>query len=253
MMAAARDEPGLTNRAPPYAAAMPDEVRIGVEPPPLPPSRSSRILAVAAVLVLLAGAGAWLAGTLSGDTTTTSGADITFVTTTTTAAVTTTLPLEERLSRAAAFWGHLGSGGAAAAAATAFPEAGAAATDLMGFVAAFHPGFIVSDCEAFAADAVQCTVTVTNGHLITIGLGTTHERLLVDDAGWFDVPVLLGSSAARLYLYALATYPEDLRAACPVVGNPQVPGLAIGGSATPGCGAYLAGLIPEYLAVEGLG
>ena len=232
---------------------MPDEVRIGDLPPVPPPARSSRLLAVAAGLVLLAGAGAWVAGTLRADTTTTTGADITFVTTTTIPAATTTLPLEERLSRAAAFWGHLGNGGAAAAAAAAFPEAGAAATDLMGFVAAFHPGFLVSDCEEFAANAVQCTVTVTNAHLITIGLGTPDERLLVDDDGWFDVPVVLGSSAARLSLYALDAHTEELRAACPLTENPQAPRLAIVGSATTGCGAYLAGLIPEYLAAQGLG
>lgn len=233
---------------------MPDEVRIGVEPPPLPPARSSRILAVAAVLVLLAGAGAWLAGALSGETTTTTaGADITFVTTTTMPAATTTLPLAERLTRAAAFWDILGRGGAAAAAAAAFPEAAPAATDLMGFVAAFHPGFLVSDCEAFATNAVQCTVTVTSGHLIEIGLGTPDERLLVDDDGWFEVPVLLGSTAARLSLYALDAHTEDLRAACPVTANPQVLRLAIVGSATTGCGVYLAGLIPEYLTAQGLG
>jgi drug/metabolite transporter (DMT)-like permease len=232
---------------------MPDDVRIGVEPEPAPPPRSSRLLVVAAVLVLLAAAGAWLAGAFSGDTTTTTAVEITFATTTTSAAATTTLPLEERLSRAAAFWGHLGSGGAAAAAAAAFPEAGAAATDLMGFVAAFHPGFLASECEAFAANAVQCTVTVTNAHLITIGLGTASERLLVDDDGWFDVPVVLGSSAARLSLYALDAHTEELRAACPLTENPQAPRLAIVGSATTGCGAYLAGLIPEYLAAQGLG
>ncbi len=233
---------------------MSDDVRIGMEPEPAPPPRSSRILLVAVALVLLAAAGAWLAGIFSGDTTTTTAVvDITFITTTTsTPAATTTLPLEERLSRATAFWGHLGSGGAAAAAA-AFPDAGTAATDLMGFVAAFHPGFMVGDCKAFAANAVQCTVTVTDEPLITIGLGTRQERLLVDDDGWFDVPVVLGSAAARLSLYALEVHTEDVRAACPVTDNPQVLRLAIVGSATAGCGAYLAGLIPEYLAAEGLG
>jgi hypothetical protein len=233
---------------------MPDDVRIGMEPEPAPPARSSRILVVAAILVLLAAAGAWLAGIFSGDaTTTTTAIEITFTTTTTTtAAPATTLPLEERLSRAAAFWGHLGSGGAAAAAA-AIPDAGKAATDLMGFVAAFRPGFIVGECEAFAANAVQCSVTITNADLLAIGSGTHEERLLVDDDGWFDVPVMLGSAAARLSLYALEAHTAEVRAACPVTDNPQAPRLAIVGSATAGCGAYLAGLIPEYLAAEGLG
>ena len=230
---------------------MPDDVRIGVDPPPLPPARSSRILVVAAILVLLAGTGAWLLGVFSGDTTTTTGAGIPFTTTTTTPATTIPLPLEERLTDAALFWDLLGRGGAAAAAAAAFPEAGPAAIDLMGFVAAFHPGFIVGDCAAFASDAVQCTVTVTNGHLIAIGLGPSDERLLVDHDGWFDVPALLGSAAARLSLYALDAHTEEVRAACPVTDNPQVPRLAIVGSATAACGAYLAGLIPEYLTGPG--
>jgi hypothetical protein len=122
----------------------------------------------------------------------------------------------------------------------------------MGFVAAFAPGFTVGDCEAFAADAVQCTITVTNAPLITIGLGTRHERLLVEDDGWFDVPAVLGSASARLSLYALEAHTAEVRAACPVTDNPQAPGLAIVGSATAGCGAYLAGLIPEYLAAQDL-
>jgi len=233
---------------------MPDDVRIGVEPEPAPPPRSSRLLVVAAALVLLAAAGAWLAGIFSGDTTTTTTAvEIAFATTTTTTlAATTTLPLPERLSRAAAFWGHLGSGGAAAAAA-AFPDAGTAATDLMGFVAAFHPGFIVSDCAAFAAHAVQCSVTVTDPDLLAIGSGTSEERLLVEDDGWFHVPAVLGSASARLSLYALEAHTAEVRAACPVTDNPQAPRLAIVGSATAGCGAYLVSLIPEYLAAESLG
>lgn len=233
---------------------MPDDVRIGVEPEPAPPPRSSRLLVVAAALVLLAAAGAWLAGIFSGDTTTTTAVEITFTfttTTTTAPAATTTLPLEERLTRAAAFWGHLGSGGAAAAAA-AFPDAGTAATDLMGFVAAFHPGFIVSDCAAFAADAVQCSVTITDPDLLAIGSGTSEERLLVEEDGWFQVPAVLGSASARLSLYALEAHTAEVRAACPATDNPQAPGLAIVGSATAGCGAYLAGLIPEYLGAQAL-
>lgn len=245
MMAAARDEPGLTKPAPPYPAAMPDEVRIGVEPPPLPPVRSSRILALAAALVLLAGAGAWLAGALNGETTTTTGADITFVTTTTTAAVTTTRPLEERLDAARLFWAALGRGDDDAALA-AFPAATPEAADLTRFVAAFRPEFTVGACEPFDSDAVQCVVGVTRADLLAIGFGTPEERVYVDEDGSFDVPVILSSAAARLSLYALGAYTEDLRTACPVTGNPQVPGLAIAGSATAQCGTYLAGLIPEY-------
>ena len=59
-----------------------------------------------------------------------------------------------------------------------------------------------------------------------------------------------GSAAARLSLYALEVHTDDVRAACPVTDNPQAPRLAIVGSATAACGAYLVSLIPEYLAAQ---
>jgi outer membrane protein assembly factor BamB len=229
---------------------MPDDVRIGAEPSPAPPPRGARLVVVVAGLILLAAAGAWLAGVFGGDATTTTlvpDATLTF-TTTTTPASTTTRPLEERLAAAATFWDLLGRGGAAAAAAAAFPEAPPAAIDLMGFVAAFQAGFVVEHCTDFAANAVQCNVTVANGHLLAIGSGTPGERLRVAEDGWFDVPAVLASAASRLSLYALDAHTGEVRTACPVTDNPQVPRLAIVGSATAECGAYLAGLIPEYLA-----
>lgn len=229
---------------------MPDEVRIGVEPPPVPPPRSSKVLALVAGLVLLAAAGAWLAGIFGEEAPTATTREVTFPTTSTTAGPTTTLPLDDRLAAARLFWRALGAGDASAAAA-AFPAATPAAADLMGFAAAFRPGFTVGECTGFAANAVQCPVTVANGDLLTIGLGAPEEVVLVADDGWFEVPAVLGSSAARLSLYALDAHTEEVRAACPVTDNPQVPRLAIVGSATAGCGAYLAGLIPEYL--SGLG
>ena len=229
---------------------MPDDIRIGAEPSPAPPPRGARLVVVLAGLVLLAAAGAWLAGVFGGDATTTTtvpDVTLTFVTTTTTPASTTTRPLEERLAAAATFWDLLGRGGAAAATAAAFPEAPPAAIDLMGFVAAFQTGFVVEHCTDFGADAVMCNVTVANGHLLAIGSGTPGERLLVAEDGWFDVPAVLGSAASRLSLYALEAHTEEVRTACPVTDNPQVPRLAIVGSATAECGAYLASLIPEYL------
>jgi hypothetical protein len=228
---------------------MPDDVRIGVEPETVPPPRSSRILVVAAVLVLLAAAGAWLVSALGGATTTTTS-EMAFPTTTT-SAVAATRPLEERLAAAPVFWTALGTGDAAAAAA-AFPAATPAAVDLMGFAAAFAPGFSVADCEGFAADAVQCSVTISNPDLLAIGTGTAGERLLVAEDGWFGVPAVLGSATARLSLYALEAHTAEVRAACPVTDNPQAPRLAIVGSATGACGAYLVGLIPEYLAAQDL-
>jgi len=227
---------------------MPDEVRIGDLPPAPPPARSSRLLAVAAGLVLLAGAGAWVAGTLSGDNTTTTAGTIALPTTTT-AATTTTLPPPDLLAAARLFWTAVGSGDSAAAAA-AFPATDPAAADLMGFVAAFRPYLAVGDCSQFASNAAQCEITLQSSDLLAIGEGTPDERVLVEDDGWFDVPTVLGVAAARLSLYALDTHTEELRAACPVTDNPRVPRLAIVGSATAGCGAYLAGLIPEYLAAE---
>jgi len=236
---------------------MPDPVRIGVEPPPIPPRRSSRLLIAAGAIVVLAAGVAWLAGAFGGTTPTTTIPAVTFpLPSTTTGPPTTALtiarPLDERLAAARAFWPALGAGDTAAAA-SAFPATTAAAIDLMEFVAAFRAGFPVGECSGFGADAVQCTVTITNDHLIAIGTGTPEERLVVAETGWFGVPTVLGSAAARLSLYALGAHPAELRAACPATDNPQVLGLAIAGSATAGCGAYLAGLIPEYLAAEDLG
>lgn len=227
---------------------MPDEVRIGDLPPAPPPARSSRLLVVAAALALLAGAGAWVAGTLSGDATTTTTVAITLPTTTI-VATTTTLPPTDLLAAARRFWTAVGSGDSAAAIAT-FPATDPAAADLMGFVAAFRPDLAVGDCSEFASNAAQCEITLQSSDLLAIGEGTAEERVLVEDDGWFDVPTVLGVAAARLSLYALDAHTEELRAACPLTENPQAPRLAIVGSATPGCGAYLAGLIPEYLAAE---
>jgi hypothetical protein len=227
---------------------MPAEVRIGDAPAPVPPKRSSRVLIVAAVLVLLAAAGAWLAGIFGESASTTTAPEISLPspTTTTGPATTTTLPPSDLLAAARLFWTAVGSGDSAAAAA-AFPATDPAATDLMGFVAAFRPALAVGDCAGFASNAAQCEVTVQNGDLLSIGEGTATQRLLVEDDGWFDVPTALGVAAARLSLYALEAHTGDLHAACPITDNPQVPRLAIVGSATPACGAYLAGLIPEYL------
>jgi hypothetical protein len=147
---------------------MPDEVRIGVEPPPVPPPRSSKVLALVAGLVLLAAAGAWLAGIFGEEAPTATTREVTFPTTSTTAGPTTTLPLDDRLAAARLFWRALGAGDASAAAA-AFPAATPAAADLMGFAAAFRPGFTVGECTGFAANAVQCAVTVANGDLLTRG------------------------------------------------------------------------------------
>jgi hypothetical protein len=240
----ARPYPGLT----PTLPVMPGEVRIGDAPAPLPPKRSSRVLIAAAVLVLLAAAGAWLAGTFGESASTTTAPEIALPSSTTApgATTTTTLPPADLLAAARLFWTAVGSGDSAAAAA-AFPAANPAATDLMGFVAAFRPYLAVGDCFEFASNAAQCEITVQNGDLLAIGEGTATQRLLVEDDGWFDVPTLLGVAAARLSLYALDIHTEGLHAACPITDNPQVPRLAIVGSATPECGAYLAGLIPEYL------
>lgn len=224
---------------------MPDEIRIGVEPPPIPPPRSGKVLALTAGLILLAGAGAWLAGVFGEDPPTTTRATATSTTTATGAP--TTAALDDRLAAARLFWTALGRGDVAAATATvAAPTA--AAIDLMGFVAAFRAGFAVGECTGFAFDAVQCTVTVTEGSLMSLGIGTPDEALRVADDGRFDVSAVVASSAARLSLYALEAHTEELRTACPVTDNPRVPRLAIVGSATASCGGYLAGLIPEYLA-----
>ena len=231
---------------------MPDDVRIGVEPPAPPPARSSRILVVAAVLVLLAAAGAWLAGVFSGDTTTTTGADITFTTTTTTPATTTTLPLEERLAAAALFWDASRQGRSGGGRRRAFPEAGPAAVDLMGFVAAFHPGFIVGRLRRLRRR--RGAVHRDRDQRAPPRHRHRHPRRAAPrgpTTAGSTCPPCSGSAAARLSLYALDAHTEEVRAACPVTDNPQVPRLAIVGSATAECGAYLAGLIPEYLSGPG--
>lgn len=223
------------------------DIRIGVEPPPAPPPRSGKLIGLAAALVLLVSAGAWLVGTFrdsSSPATTT--IDLPGETTTTTIEPTAAAP-EDRLPRARTFWTALGAGDAALATAAAVPEPTPGTADLIAFVAALSPGFTVGDCREFAANAVECLVTVTNEDLLAIGLGTADERLLVSDDGSFDVPSVVSSSAARLSLHALNIHTEEVQAACPLTGSPQVSGLAIVGSPTAACGAYLAGLIPEYL------
>jgi hypothetical protein len=228
---------------------MDDPIRIGAEPPPTPPPRPAKVVGVLAGLVLLASAGAWLAGALRDPAPPTSTVVLPPETTTTDVGgmvTTSTAALEDRLRRAVAFWAHLGAGeGEAALAAVPAPSPGAA--DLVGFVAAFSPGFTVTDCREFAANAVECLVTVTAEDLLAIGLGTAGQRLLLSDDGWFDLPAVVASSTARLSLHALSLHADEVRAACPLTDAPQVSGLAIVGSPTAGCGAYLAALIPEYL------
>jgi hypothetical protein len=230
---------------------MPDTVRIGDAPPPPRPPRSSRILLVVAALVLLAAASAWLAGVFGESVPPTTIVTTTRPTPTTLAGSsttsTTTMPLEARLAAARTLWASLGIGDAATAAA-AFPAATPSAIDLMGFVAAFQAGFMVSDCVEFPPDAAQCTVTITDRDLLAIGAGSRREALVVEETGKLQVPGILGTAAARLSLLALEAHGAEIRAACPVTLSPLVPGLAIAGSATPGCGAFLAGLVPEYLA-----
>lgn len=224
---------------------MDDPIRIGVEPPPPPPPQSAKLIGVLAGLVLLASAGAWLAGAFRGSTPPTSTVALPPETTTTTG-TTTTAVLADRLERAAAFWLHLGAGDTNAALATV-PAPSPAAADLVGFVAAFSPGFTAADCREFAANAVECLVTVTDEDLLAIGLGTAGQRLLLSDDGWFDLPAIVASSTARLSLHALTLHTDEVRAACPLTDAPQVRGLAIVGSPTAACGAFLADLIPEYL------
>jgi hypothetical protein len=236
---------------------MGDEVLIGIEPPPTAPPRSGKVLGLAAGLIVLVAAGAWLVGT-SRDTSPPSTTmapfpDQTFPRplTTTTGGPTTTASLEDRLQRARTFWTTMGTGDAAGALA-AVAEPAAAAGDLIAFVAAFETGFTVGDCRELADDAVECLVVVPDGALRTVGTGTADEVLRVADDGGFDVPSPVGSAAARLSLYALEAHTEEVRAACPLTGSPPVLHLAIVGSPTAGCGAYLAGLIPEYLTSLGL-
>ena len=226
---------------------MSDEIRIGVEPPPGPPPRSGKLIGLLAGLVLLLSASAWLVGTFRDPASpTTTTRHLPGETTSTAGGTTTTAAPEDRLRRARAFWTALGTGDATAAGA-AVAELEPAAGDLIAFVAAFSPRLAVKDCRVFDADEVQCLVTVTDEELLAIGIGTAGERLLASDDGWFDVPSLIASSAARISLYALNVHTDEVRAACPLTGGPQVPGLAIVGSPTAGCGAYLAGLIPEYV------
>jgi len=226
---------------------MSTDVRLGVEPPAPAPPRSAKALALAAALIVLAAGGAWLVGIFGEEApTTTVAAPIV----TTTSGPTTTLPADDLLASARLFWTAVGAGDVTAAAG-AFPATTPAAADLIGFAAAFRPAFAVGECREFAANAVECPVTVGNGDLLTIGSGTAEEVLLVQDDGWLEVPAVLGSAAARLSLYALDAHTEEVRAACPVTDNYAVLRLPIVGSATAACGAYLAGLIPEYLSTLG--
>ena len=225
---------------------MDDPIRIGAEPSPPPPPRSGKLIGVLAALVLLGSAGAWLAGAFRGSATPASTLVLPPTVTTTTTGPTTTAVLADRLRRASVFWAHLGTGDSDAALA-AVPASSPAAADLAGFVAAFSPGFTVADCRSFATNAVECLVTVTAEDLLAIGLGTAGQRLLLSDDGWFDIPAVVASSAARLSLHALSLHAAEVRAACPLTDAPQVRGLAIVGSPTAACGAYLADLIPEYL------
>jgi len=231
---------------------MPDDVRIGEEPPSVPPPRSAKALLAAAGLILAAAAGAWLVGTTGGTkpgpTVAVSTLPPPLTTATTDAESTTTLPLDDRLAGARLFWTALGAGDPAAAAA-AMPDTTPAAADLIGFVASFRPELTVGDCAGFASNAARCSVVVGNGDLLAIGSGNGEQMLLVAEDGWFDLPAVLSTAAARLSLYALEAHSDDLRAACPITGNPQVLGLAIVGSATADCGAYLASLIEEYMTV----
>ncbi|MBN2114194.1 MAG: hypothetical protein JW785_08730 [Acidimicrobiia bacterium] len=228
---------------------MSTDVRLGVEPPAPAPPRSAKALALAGALIVLAAGGAWLVGVFGdGVPTTTVAAPL--VTITTTAGPTTTLPADDLLAAARLFWTAVGAGDVTAATG-AFPATGAAAADLIAFAAAFRPAFTVGECREFAANAVECPVTVGNGDLLSIGSGTADEMLLVQDDGWLEVPAVLGSAAARLSLYALDAHTEELRAACPLTDNYAVLRLPIVGSATAACGGYLAGLIPEYLSTLG--
>ena len=233
---------------------MPQDVRIGAEPPPTPPPRSGRVLLITGAVVLLAAFVAWLAGGFAREAPATTSVAITFTTTSTTAGTTTTLSPSELDGAVRNFWYALGEGDVASAIA-AFPGTTPSAADLIGFVAALDAGLrSVGDCSPLGAHAVQCLIVVSNPDLLEIGTGPNPEEavVLLDD-GTFDVPQRLATAVSRLSLYALEAHTEEVRAACPVTDNPQVPRLAIVGSATAGCGAYLAGLIPEYLsAVLGL-
>jgi hypothetical protein len=230
---------------------MGENIRIGEEPPPIPPPRSGKLVAAGAGLVLLVVAAMWLMGAFhepaAYETTTVA---LPPTTTTTVGTTTTTSALASRIHRARAFWTALGAGDAAGAtAAVAEPDPGAA--DLIAFVAALSPGLTVQQCRPFGVDAVECLVTVTDEDLLAVGDGGDGgggERLLASDDGWFDVPAVVTSAAARLSLHALNFHSGEVRAACPLTDAPQASGLAIVGSPTSACGTYLARLIPEYLA-----
>ena len=229
---------------------MGDDIRIGLEPPPSPPPRSGKLIGLLAGLVLAVSAAAWLVGAFRDPASpTTTTIDLPAETTSTTAGAGTTAAAADRLPRAEAFWTALGRGDAIAATGV-IRQPEPAAVDLAAFVAAFSPGFAVEDCRLLATKIVDCLVTVNDQDLLAISLGTAAERLLAADDGWFDVPSVVAISAARLSLHALNFHTEEVRAACPLTGAPQVHGLAIVGSPTGACGAYLAGLIPEYLAAQ---
>ncbi len=228
---------------------MGDDIRIGLEPPPSPPPRSAKLIGLLAGLVLAISATAWLAGAFRDPASpTTTTIDLPAETTSTTAADDTTAALEDRLQRAAAFWRHLGAGEVDAAVA-AVPEPDPGAADVIAFVAAFSPDLTVEECREFTADTVECLVTVTDEDLFAIGIGIPAQRLRLADDGRFGLPALVVSASARLSLHALNFHTEEVRAACPLTGAPQVHSLAMVGSPTAACGAYLAGLIPEFLDV----
>lgn len=228
---------------------MGDDIRIGMEPPPSPSPRSGKLIGLLAGLVLAVSAAAWLAGALR-DPEAPATTTVPVETTSTTAGTGTTATAADRVSRTEAFWTALGRGDAIAAIGV-IRQPEPAALDLVGFVAAFSPGFTVEDCRLLATKIVDCLVTVTDREVLDIGAPfAAAERLLAADDGWFDVPSVVAFSAARLSLHALNLHTEEVQAACPLTGAPQVAGLAIIGSPTATCGAYLAGLIPEYLAAQ---
>ncbi|HUU62217.1 MAG TPA: hypothetical protein VMX37_07520 [Acidimicrobiia bacterium] len=230
---------------------MGDDIRIGLEPPPSPPPRSGKLIGLLAGLVLAVSAAAWLVGTFHDPASpTTTTIDLPAETTSTTAGAGTTAALEDRLQYAREFWTHLGAGEADGAIA-AVPEPDPGAADLIAFVAAFSPALTVEECREFTADAVECLVTVTDEDLFAIGMGIAAQRLRLADDGRFGLPALVVSASARLSLHALNFHTEEVQAACPPTGAPQVYGLAIVGSPTAACGAYLAGLIPELRHVPG--
>jgi len=200
-----------------------------------------------AALVLLVAAAIWLVGTFrdpAAPATATTTIGLPAETTSTAAGAGTTAALEDRLQWARAFWTHLGAGEADGAIA-AVPEPDTGAADLIAFIAAFSPDLTVEECREFTADAVECLVTVTDEDLHAIGMGIAAQRLRLADDGRFGLPAVVVSASARLSLHALNFHTEEVQAACPLTGAPPVYSLAIVGSPTATCGAYLAGLIPE--------